>query len=68
MSLTKKPPRKSDYCMICNKRKRRTGSLFCLTCSYKDIFVKIKALRDSPEYKQGWIGCGPYNYGRLPNR
>ena len=63
MPFTKKPTKK--ICIICNKRKRRPGSLFCKTCSKKEVFIKIKALRESKDFKEGWIGTGPNNYGRL---
>lgn len=66
MSLIKKPAPK--LCVICNDRKRTSGSLFCRTCSKKGVFTKIKALRESEDYKQGWIGCGPYHYGKLAVR
>ena len=54
-------------CILCKKRKKRIGSLFCGTCSRKGAFIKINALKKSKEYKQGWLGY-PRNYGRLPKR
>jgi len=56
-------------CIICKKRKKKQGSLFCKNCGQKSVFIKIKALRDSRDYKQGWITTGmPQKWGRLPRR
>lgn len=64
MPITKKDKRR--ICILCRKREKREGSLFCEECSKEDVFVKIKALRDSKEYKEGWIAVGmPKHYGKL---
>lgn len=56
-------------CIICKHRKKRKGSLFCKKCSTKGVFIKIKALRDSQDYKHGWMPTGmPQRGGRLPRR
>lgn len=67
MTFIKKLP-EQKLCIVCDDRKRKPGSLFCGTCSKKGVFTKIKAIRDSEDYKQGWIGYGPYHYGKLAVR
>jgi len=62
---------KSRYriCILCKRREKRPGSLFCKRCGIKGVFIKIKALRDSKDYKQGWITVGMIQHpGRLPKR
>lgn len=68
MAFIKKQDRKR-ICIICKKRKKQRSSLFCKVCVKKDIFVKIKALRESQDYKEGWINTGmQQKWGRLPKR
>jgi len=56
-------------CILCKRRKKRRGSLFCKKCSKEGVFIKIKALRESKDYKRGWIATGmPQRGGRLPQR
>ena len=63
------PNNQKTICIICKKRKKRLRSLFCAVCKDKDIFIKIKALRESKDYKEGWLGVGyPQHHGRLPKR
>jgi len=64
--LIKETP-KPQKCILCKKRER-DGTLFCGVCAKKGIFTKLKAFRDSDDYKKGWISGGPYNYGKLPER
>lgn len=67
MPFTKQKPDK--ICIICRKRERTLGSLFCRTCFRRPFLVKINALRESREYKEGWVNTGAaYHYGRLPKR
>lgn len=64
MSFVK--PKEKKMCIICRKRKKEKGSLFCKKCSHKDIFTKIKFFRKSAEYKGGWLNLGEgYHYGKL---
>lgn len=64
-----KPNEKYLMCIICKRRKKRKGSLFCKKCSKKGVFIKIKALRESKDYKSGGINIGmPQRWGRLPQR
>lgn len=59
----------SKICVICKLRKRTPGSLFCRTCFKRPFLVKIKAIRESKEYKEGWVTTGAaYHYGRLTRR
>ena len=51
-------------CIVCKKKDKREGSLFCFKCKDKDVFVKIKAFRESPEFRVG-IYPGRPRYGRL---
>ena len=62
--------RKKYYmCILCKRKKKRKGSLFCKKCSEKGVFIKIKALKDSKDYQRGWINIGmPQRGGRLPQR
>jgi len=67
------PPNRSKQkyliCIICKKRKKRKGSLFCRTCCKKGVFIKINALRESRDYQEGWINVGiPQRGGRLPRK
>jgi len=60
--------KRNRICICCKKTKKKQGSLFCITCSKKDIFEKIEAFRKSEEYKMGYIKLGKANYGKLPTR
>jgi len=50
---------KKDKCIVCKKR-RRKSEFFCGKCISLDIFIKIKAFRESDDFK-----C--LKYGRPPN-
>ncbi len=56
-------------CMICKRRKRyKHGAFFCRKCSTKGIFIKIKAFKESKEYKEGRVTGMRQRGGRLPRR
>lgn len=64
MTLPKR--KRNKICIMCGKRKKRENSFFCEVCAKEDIFIKIKALRESQEYKDGWMNTGQkMHYGKL---
>ncbi len=62
-----RPTNKHLLCIVCKKRKRTNGSLFCRTCFKKSIAIKFKALSQLKD-REGWMNLGDVNYGRLPDR
>jgi len=61
------PTNKHLLCIICKKRKRTEGSLFCRTCFKRPMGIKFKALSELKD-REGWMNLGKVNYGRLPRR
>ena len=56
------------YCIVCRKRKKRKGSLYCKTCSRKSFAAKFTAFQNSHEFKFGLHSNNENVYGRLPRR
>lgn len=44
----------NQLCIVCKKKPKTERSLFCRTCFKKDVFTKIKAFRESEEFKRGY--------------
>jgi len=50
MSNPNKPP---TTCIICRKRPKNYGSLFCPTCFKKSLWIKLRAFQNSKEFAWG---------------